>query len=61
MGNRFNRDLPRESFDIAMPDTFTDDLEWKLDLNEDEFIDAMDPEHVWYRSTVLKTRYIDDD
>lgn len=49
------------SFDLAPPNTFTDDFAWRKDLKEGDLVDCLDTEHMWYRSTILETREVKDD
>lgn len=41
-----------------MPNTYTDDIDWKYELKEGDIIDSLDAENMWYRSTVLDTRTV---
>lgn len=36
--------------------TFTDDYEWRYDMQQGDEIDCIDSENIWYRSTVLDIR-----
>ena len=51
-----NRLLNRLSPEIALPNTFTDDLDWKFDIKTGDMFDALDGEGVRYKSTCLATR-----
>ena len=42
--------------EIAPPNTFTDDWDWRYQLTAEDMIDAVDSEVVWYKSTCLDNR-----
>ena len=44
---------------MAPEGTFTDDIEWREELKPGDEIDCLDLEGVWYKSTALESREID--
>lgn len=44
----------RDSIEIAPKNTFTSDLAWKMELKEGDLLDSCDEFGVWYRSTLLR-------
>lgn len=58
---KLNKVVNRFGSEIAMLNTFTDDIDWKYELKENDLIDGLDAENIWYRSTVLDNRTILDD
>ncbi|CDW78148.1 ubiquitin carboxyl-terminal hydrolase family protein [Stylonychia lemnae] len=42
--------------EIAEPDTFTDDMEWRFAIQKGDLFDGLDGETIWYKSTCLDTR-----
>lgn len=48
--------VSRLSADIAFPNTYTDDIDWKYDIKEGDIFDSLDGEAIWYRSTCLDVR-----
>lgn len=41
---------------VAPSGTFVDDFDWRYDLKTGDFIDCMDDEKDWYKSTITKSR-----
>ncbi|EAR94410.2 ubiquitin carboxy-terminal hydrolase (macronuclear) [Tetrahymena thermophila SB210] len=60
---QFNRSVFRENFDIRekgskCPD---EEMEWRLQLKEGDLVDCCDTSHVFYNSTVLQVKEIEDE
>lgn len=53
-----NRLINRMGYDIAPPNTFTDDFDWRYEIKPDDLIDSLDTEAIWYKSTCLDSRIL---
>ena len=51
--SQYNKMVNKLSHDIAPPNTFTDDFDWRMDIKVDDIFDCLDSESTWYKSTCL--------
>jgi len=49
--------LPIRAAGYAPAKTYTDDWDWRMQLEQGDLVDCMDNEKDWYKSTVLATRW----
>ena len=49
--------LPIRSPWYAPKETYTNDWDWRLQLEQGDIVDCMDNEKDWYKSTILQTRW----
>jgi hypothetical protein len=49
--------LPIRSPWYAPRKTYTNDWDWRLQLEQGDIVDCMDNEKDWYKSTILQTRW----
>mmetsp|Transcript_7871 Transcript_7871/g.15214 ORF Transcript_7871/g.15214 Transcript_7871/m.15214 type:complete len:2832 (+) Transcript_7871:1305-9800(+) len=60
-GSYFDRTLSKNSEQIAPHGTYSSDQEWRVQLTRDSLIDANDTEKLWYNSTILNIRQVEND
>lgn len=53
----YDRKLTRLSPEVAFPNTFTDDFDWRYQITADDIVDSLDSEAIWYKSTILNEKF----
>lgn len=53
--------IERVSIDYFPLNTFCEDFEWRENLKANDLVDVCDTTNVWYSSTVLDSRTLNED